>query len=764
MNRNKTVLAGIVCTVMLLSLGTSWGANRYFFSPETLKVGPGASFSWTLMMECDVQLCGYGFGYTAVDEAPPTIFDPNDLTGDYTGSAQQYIPGLTDFSYSPTLYVFGGFAATGSCPPGVPAGTHIAITLSGTVAASTPFGVYTFSETGNNSFTDENLGNIIPTVETGYLEVIPHNVHLNVVDCPADSIEEDVTVVITADAGCSDPGHTGTLTCLVNGTDPLPSWATFVVTGTNPYVGTLTLEPTVATGPYEEDFVFKYVDDVTMDELTETCHIKVYDSVPRPAWLLEFKKRLANPGQQHVCVPVFLSALEPVNAFEILFDYDPTAVTFVGVSDICSGCEELWVHPCDALDRDYFELKTPLFYYNSETDNYRPEYFHYTHGVGSHPNWVRVVGIMDMDWPQPITPPFDGAQQMIFCVIFDVSPLWDGQEVFSYFKITDCTDNTVTDPTGYDLFGPTADELPGWLDCNFDSVIVLWDGADGCPIIGIRDVLAGDLNCNEIQCEVGDAVVFINYLVEGVTALCGEACEDMYGDNCAAAQGYASDMNDDGYYWTIADLVALLNCVNGYVTPPAAAPAGPVDVMMTTDEVKVSSDVELGAAYFTVEYEGDATPVLNVPGMEMEYHGADGVMNIVIYSMELNRIPAGSHTLFTLPGINSITKADLADGAGNTLGVSVFNKPAAGFAIQRIVPNPVRNATADIFFSVPVTGEATLRVYDSAGRLITTLVDGTAQRGLQKATWDARDHSNGVYFCRLENDSRTATKKIVLMK
>jgi hypothetical protein len=202
-----------------------------------------------------------------------------------------------------------------------------------------------------------------------------------------------------------------------------------------------------------------------------------------------------------------------VNAFEVLFDYDPTALTFVGVSDICSGCDVIYANPCWAPP-DEFYPHWPLF-----NTGFRPEYFHFTHGIGSHPNWVRVVGIMDMDWPQPITPPIPpGCQQMIFCAIFDVSPLWNGQEVFFNFKITDCTDNTLADYTGYQLWGPNADELPDWLDCNFDSVLTLVDGNDGCAGIGIRTILAGDLNCNEIQCEVGDAVVFINYLVYGATA------------------------------------------------------------------------------------------------------------------------------------------------------------------------------------------------------------------------------------------------------
>lgn len=759
MNR-KNLLVGLVCGVFLIASGATWATNRFFFDPETLDVGMGSSFEYHMMMEIDEDCCGYGFNISAV-VGGASIFDPDNLTFDWTGTGAD----LADFStllgpvYDPVNDYFGGTAAEAFCPdPKVINGpaTYIAIKIFGTIDAAATEGYYALAGPHPGFTCQLNLlsGDVFVNCDTGYLHVIPYSLDLEVFDCPdPDSIPEGAPYVITATGTVSAPNALA-LDVTVDG-GPLPPWANFETSGN--IDGTLTLNPTLATGPWSGNFIFHLTDLVTQEERFDTCFVYVWDSSPRPAWLLEFKKTLAWPGQQHVCVPVFLSNEEPVNAFEILFDYDPTAVTFVSVSDICIGCDGIMVHACDEDDPDFFEMKWPLF-----DETYRPEYFTYTHGVGSHPNWVRVVGILDMDWPQPPTPPIPpGAQQMIFCVIVDVSPLWNGQEVSFRFHIKDCTDNTLADVTGYHLWGPMGDELPSWLDCNYDSVIVLWDGNDGCPAIGIKDILTGDLNCNEIQCEVGDAVVFINYLVYGQSALCQEQCDF---DGCEAFQGSASDMNGDGYIWTIADLVALLNCVNGIITPPATASAGPIDVMVSNEDVTISSDVEIGGAYFTIEYEGDAIPELAVPGMDLKYSAEDGLMKVVIYSMDSERIASGTRTLFTLPGIKSIRKADLADGAGNVLNVSVFTKPPAGFAIQKIVPNPVRERTADIFFSIPTTAKASLKIYDAAGRVVTTIVDGVTKKGLQKVTWDARDFSNGVYFCRLESEHGTDTRKVVLMK
>ncbi len=63
----------------------------------------------------------------------------------------------------------------------------------------------------------------------------------------------------------------------------------------------------------------------------------------------------------------------------------------------------------------------------------------------------------------------------------------------------------------------------------------------------------------------------------------------------------------------------------------------------------------------------------------------------------------------------------------------------------------------------------TIRVYDVAGRLVTTLVDGTVEPGRYAATWDGRSDAgeavgSGVYFCVMETPEYHATSKMMLLK
>lgn len=83
-------------------------------------------------------------------------------------------------------------------------------------------------------------------------------------------------------------------------------------------------------------------------------------------------------------------------------------------------------------------------------------------------------------------------------------------------------------------------------------------------------------------------------------------------------------------------------------------------------------------------------------------------------------------------------------------------------------PNPAAGAVS-IRFGVARTGAVTLRVYDVAGRLVRTLVDGAFDRGDHTFSWDGRDDSRrtlggGIYFARLVIDGAGETRKIIRMK
>ena len=84
-------------------------------------------------------------------------------------------------------------------------------------------------------------------------------------------------------------------------------------------------------------------------------------------------------------------------------------------------------------------------------------------------------------------------------------------------------------------------------------------------------------------------------------------------------------------------------------------------------------------------------------------------------------------------------------------------------------PNPFNPRTV-VRFTLAVAGKVQLRVYDTAGRLVRTLVDEEMTAGAHRATWDGtNDHGRkvpaGVYWSQLAApDGYTSSKRMILIR
>jgi alpha-D-xyloside xylohydrolase len=83
-------------------------------------------------------------------------------------------------------------------------------------------------------------------------------------------------------------------------------------------------------------------------------------------------------------------------------------------------------------------------------------------------------------------------------------------------------------------------------------------------------------------------------------------------------------------------------------------------------------------------------------------------------------------------------------------------------------PNPF-NPSTRISFDLPHTGQVTLHIYNVAGSLVRTLVDGTRTAGVHSTMWDGRDDRGrslaaGVYWYRLEAGDATSTKQLIMLR
>ena len=93
---------------------------------------------------------------------------------------------------------------------------------------------------------------------------------------------------------------------------------------------------------------------------------------------------------------------------------------------------------------------------------------------------------------------------------------------------------------------------------------------------------------------------------------------------------------------------------------------------------------------------------------------------------------------------------------------------ATALVLEPAVPNPFNPQTV-IRFDLPVAGRAKLAVYDLAGRLVRTLVEGEQPAGPGEATWNGCDAAgrglpSGTYFARLEADGDVRTTRMSLVR
>jgi hypothetical protein len=118
-------------------------------------------------------------------------------------------------------------------------------------------------------------------------------------------------------------------------------------------------------------------------------------------------------------------------------------------------------------------------------------------------------------------------------------------------------------------------------------------------------------------------------------------------------------------------------------------------------------------------------------------------------------------------------------GAGGAAGLSSWSNTGDEFGVEAqsamalsgsrttpttgISPNPF-NPTTTISYELRAASFVSLRVYDTAGRLVTTLVDGMRDAGTHEVPFDGSHLTSGVYLYTLAAGGNTMTGKMVLLK
>jgi len=94
---------------------------------------------------------------------------------------------------------------------------------------------------------------------------------------------------------------------------------------------------------------------------------------------------------------------------------------------------------------------------------------------------------------------------------------------------------------------------------------------------------------------------------------------------------------------------------------------------------------------------------------------------------------------------------------------STFDLSPLTFDLSPASPNPF-NPSTTLSYSLPVSGEISLTVYDIQGREVAVLFEGNRAGGTYEAVFDGSTISSGVYFAVLQAGEFRQTQKLVLIK
>ncbi|UCF79185.1 MAG: metallophosphoesterase [Candidatus Eiseniibacteriota bacterium] len=146
--------------------------------------------------------------------------------------------------------------------------------------------------------------------------------------------------------------------------------------------------------------------------------------------------------------------------------------------------------------------------------------------------------------------------------------------------------------------------------------------------------------------------------------------------------------------------------------------------------------------------------------------------NVVTTAMEYHYCKIEiDHDMLTLTAVN--TAGEVIDECTMENQVVSVPEPGPGIPSGTVVlhtalPNPF-NPSTRIVFLLEKREDIVLRVYDTSGRTVRTLVSGWREADRHEVVWDGRDNegrllASGVYLCKLETPDGCESKKVVLLR
>lgn len=181
------------------------------------------------------------------------------------------------------------------------------------------------------------------------------------------------------------------------------------------------------------------------------------------------------------------------------------------------------------------------------------------------------------------------------------------------------------------------------------------------------------------------------------------------------------------------------------------------------DDIKLTQDIkpESGSAWvwnFSVNTNSDAPVTLSWDIAEIEY---DVVMHVLATDEKIDMTKVKN---YTFEDSDNVSKFELL------LGKNLIDEPIVPqeYYLKQNYPNPFNPETV-IEFGLPVSGNVTLKIYNTLGQEIKTLINTNLRSGTHKFKWNGRNSlgqrvASGIYIYKINSGSYVQTKKMILIR
>jgi hypothetical protein len=246
--------------------------------------------------------------------------------------------------------------------------------------------------------------------------------------------------------------------------------------------------------------------------------------------------------------------------------------------------------------------------------------------------------------------------------------------------------------------------------------------------VGLRMMVAAQTRPSETP------ILLANVYAPGLAAYSGMPEADARALIIAYENEYKTQMTQYGMAFTLpeAQTIAMLAGQTAPVAEMLIESNVPgIDVTVTAEQVAGFLQAAIGVV--RPDYAPELSKTLRMVERNLRQHGVRPACGLFFAEQ-------GD------PGVNADVATEPAD-----------------FSLGQNYPNPF-NPSTTISYALPADAKVSLRVYNTLGEEVATLVNDVMTAGQHQAVWNATHMPSGLYFYKIESAGMSFTKRMTLVK